>query len=326
MSQGEEQILTNSTEEKYSPRVQTVIEYLEHGDRPWFLSSLEVYTLVKKTVEAIPYSQLLFDSSLASIAQLTKYINYNTKSNLIVLEVSQSHELIEKLDSILSEQLVILDDGLDGLRAKLSSNLRQLLVAIVNHKKWAESKAEATKDATVKTIRTRFEYAMYFVHRLVDKARERFPVTIDHIEKSVEHVQAIGHVAHQYAIDVNDTVMQISDKAKSNTLKIFSKIDDQAVGSLIYLLRLAQPYVHKLVNTSAPLVSKTLSASDPYIQRAKPHVEKIVSKAVDVTNSLKENKFVGVYVDSALNYAQVAIDETKSYVIPPEQQQETAAQ
>jgi len=294
------------------PQAQTVIEYLEHGERPWFLSTVEIYILVKKTVESLPYSQLLFDKSMAGIARLTKYINDNTTSNLIVLDANQSHELIEKLDSILSENLVILDDGLDGLRAKLSSSLRQLLVAIVNHKQWTESKAKKIKHATVETVYTRYELAMQFVHSLVETVRARFPLVVETAEKSAENLQKARNIAEKYVVDVNDSVKSFVDKTKSN-------VEHQTFGSLIYLLRVAQPYVHRIVNTSAPLVNKTLSVSMPYLEQAKPHVNKIVSKAVDVTNTLKESKLVGTYVDTALSYAHVAIDETKSYVLPPEQ-------
>lgn len=300
-------------EEKYSPKVQKIIEYLEHGDRPWFLSSVEIYVLVKKTVEALPYSQALLDQSLVALSQLTKYINENTTAKL-VLDVDQAHDLIEKIDSILSEQLVVLDDGLDGVRAKLSSQLRQLLTALVNHKKWAESKADETKDAAFKSVQTRYEVALGFVNRLVEVARARLAVVTDLYEKSVEKVQATKAAAEQYVQDINNEV-------KSFSSNIRNKVDSQTIGSILYLLQVAQPYVHKLVNTSAPLVSKTLQVSQPYIEQAKPHVEKIVSRAVDVTNTLKENKYVGSYVDTALVYAQVAIDETKGYVIPPAQAQ-----
>lgn len=300
-------------EEKYVPRVQSVIDYLEKGERPWFLSTVEIYGLAKKTVDLIPYSQTLFDKSLIALSLVTKYINESTKSNL-VLDADQCHELIEKLDSILSESLVILDDGLDGLRAKLSSHLRQLLVAVVNHKKWAESKADKTKAAAVETVRTRYELALQFVTSLVEKVKEKFPAAAEFIQKTTDTVQKTTTAAKDYAAGVNESVKSFANDVKG-------KIDTQTFSSLIYLLQVAQPYVHKLVNTSAPLVSRTLTVSQPYINQAKPHVEKIVSKAVDVTNTLKENKLVGAYVDSALGYAQVAIDETKNYVIPPEQSQ-----
>lgn len=307
--------------EKYPPRVEAIVEFLDHSQKPWFLSTTEVYKLVKNAASAVPLSQTVLEQSLTALAFITKYINESTRLN-IVIDVEQSHDLITKIDSILSEQLVVLDDGLDGLRGKLSSSLRQLLVALVNHKKWAEDYAEDTKDSAVAHAKTRYERAMAFVQSLVEAARERFPATVDFVESTVANVQS---AAQSYATGAQEKVNQLIEstaaEGKARIAEVRHKVDATVFGTVQYFLSIAQPYVHKAVKTGTPYVNKAIEVSQPYVQRAQPYVDNLVVKATEVTESLKENKLVGPYVDTAYSLAHTALDETKHYITPPEEAQ-----
>ena len=262
---------------------------IEKGQKPWFLTSAEVYKIVKHAVLAIPKSEVVFDKLLQGIAALTKFINDATRAN-IVFEPNQCYELITKLDEILSEQLVVVDDGFDALRNRLCSNLRLLIVSLIRHKEWAESYITDAPENAKLALTTRYETALALLALLTSKLEERFPkasklatTTVDTVKITVENGKSI----YQNGFDWN-----------------------------LYLqkaLVLAQPYVQSAVVYGLPYAEKVKDISYPYYEKAAPFIAPVVAKT---ETALKENKYVGDYVTKAIDTSAVIIEEVKSYALP----------
>jgi hypothetical protein len=303
-----------------------VLEYFEKGNKPWFVSPIEIYRVVKHAATSIPKSQEIFEGSINAISVITKYINESTRLNVVV-DLNQVYELINKIDSILGEQLVVLDDGLDGLRGKLANSLRQLLNALVSHKNWAEEYLKTNGEKAVNNARTRYEQALDFIQSLVQKAREKYPGFVNPIFVSVEKAQELGNQAASVVTNttgaIKSYVNQTQEDVKSQIAKTQEGIHATLFGALQLLLKEAQPYVRKTYLIGTPYISKVLGVSEPYIERAKPYVDPLLELATNVGERLKENTTIGPYVNSAISFAKSAIENTEQYVSP---QEETAEQ
>lgn len=65
-------------------RASQFLETVEKGEKPWYLSSTDIYTFVKKTASSIPHSRPIVEKSIKSISDATKYINESTHLNVAI--------------------------------------------------------------------------------------------------------------------------------------------------------------------------------------------------------------------------------------------------
>jgi hypothetical protein len=261
-----------------------LLRTIEKGEKPWFLTSTEVYRMVKSAVSMIGLSEVLAHRLLNGLAVLTKFINDNTRTQ-IVLDADQSYELINSLDVLLTEQMIGMDDGFDELRRKLCSTIRVLMVALVHHKEWTENYLLETKGTAVTAVQTRYETVLTFLKLLVAKAEERIPKML----------------------------LTSSEETSSSNVRV-------GFGWNIYgaylqtLLLTAQPYVHSAVTYSLPYVEKVKEISHPYYDKAiAPYVVPVVTKA---DTRMKGNKFIGKYYSEAKDTSTVILNEVKAYALP----------
>jgi hypothetical protein len=261
-----------------------LLRTIEKGEKPWFLTSTEVYRMVKSAVSMIGLSEVLVHRLLNGLTVLTKFINDNTRTQ-IVLDADQSYELINSLDVLLTEQMIGMDDGFDELRRKLCSTIRVLMVALVHHKEWTENYLLETKGTAVTAVQTRYETVLTFLKLLVAKAEERIPKML----------------------------LTSSEETSSSNVRV-------GFGWNIYgaylqtLLLTAQPYVHSAVTYSLPYVEKAKEISHPYYDKAiAPYVVPVVTKA---DTRMKGNKFIGKYYSEAKDTSTVILNEVKAYALP----------
>lgn len=304
----------------YTQKLDHVLEELGNGDKPWFLSSAEIYKTTKDVVTSIPKGKDLFDQSLRTLSSVTKKINESTKLN-VAFEIEQSYELINQLDAILAENLVIVDDGLDDLRGKFAGKLRNLITAVVEHKDWAESYAIETKQSAKDKVLTRYEQALNLLKSIAGYVESKFPVAyaqastlvysaclqVEQVSASISNgTTAVKDVAHS-------TYRTSVDKTKDSIKSAQHKVDSMAMTLVHFGLRVAQPYVHHAMELTVPYVNQAICVSTPVV---KPYVEPVVLKAKNVNESLKENHFIGQYVSRANDLANQLLHETKAYCIP----------
>ncbi|KAJ1434706.1 hypothetical protein B484DRAFT_282819 [Ochromonadaceae sp. CCMP2298] len=298
---------TSTSAEKAAPtcpaQIETYLATLETAQKPWFLSSMLVYGWVKATAASIPHSQVLFDQSILGITALTSYIKDKTKANVLVFDLEKASELICKLDGVLSDQFIRLDDGFDSLRGKLGMALRQLISSLVEHKqivlKYLAEKAlqlnQAGEEAST-AVKTRYEKAQEVFTALL-------AATMDKYQPYYATLEAKKAELTQYA---DQTV-------KSNAAHYYSALFTHAT----YLLKTAQPYVHDAVARSSPYISTAVEVSQPYVVQAKPYLEPLLLKAQNVKSHLQEHSLVGPYVTRAeqlvLEIGTSAFEEAKIY-------------
>lgn len=304
----------------YTQKLDHVLEEIGNGDKPWFLSSTEIYKTTKDVVATIPKGKDMFDQSLRTLSTVTKKINESTKLN-VAFEIEQSYDLINQLDALLAENLVVVDDGLDDLRGKFAGNLRNLITAVVQHKNWAESYAVETKQAAKDKVITRYEQALNMLKSIAGYVESKFPVAYtqastlvysaclqaEQISASISNrTTAIKDVAH-------NTYTASVDKTKESIKSAQHKVDSLAMTLVYFGLRVAQPYVHHAMELTVPYVNQAICISTPVV---KPYVVPVVQKAMNVNESLKDNHFIGQYVSKANDVANQLLHETKAYCIP----------
>ena len=297
-----------------------LIEALANGEKPWFLTSSEVYKVVKKAVSSIPNGGAVFERSLTAISLLTKYINESTRFN-VVLDVEQSHVLINQIDNILSEQLVFVDDGLDKFRGELSMKLRLLLSAISKNKLWAEERARTAGDAVKTSYNTtytkaasRYEQFVVVLQNLVETVKERYSGVVGMVAGTVIATKVTAEELVNFAkTTVTNTYKKSLDYVQETVDASKAKATTTVIDTLSFYLKKYQPLVVDAVQVSQPYVLKALAVSQPYVEKAKPFVDPLVEKAKNVNATLLDNAVVGPYVSKAYDLANVAINETKVY-------------
>jgi hypothetical protein len=310
----------NHASVSYTEKIDHVLEELGNGDKPWFLSSTEIYKATKDAVASIPKGKDLFDQSLRSLSLITKKINASTNLN-VAFEIEQSYDLINQLDAILADNLVIVDDGLDDLRGSLTGKLRNLITAVVQHKNWAESYVVDKKESAKSKVLTRYEQALNMLNSLAGYIESKFPIAYAQVASlaysaslSVEELTAsVSNRTIAIKDAAHSTYTASVDKTKETIESAQHKVDGIAIGLLQFGLRVAQPYVHHAMELTVPYVNQAICLSTPVV---KPYVEPVVRKAKDFNENLKETYFIGKYISKANDVATHVLHETQSYCIP----------
>lgn len=283
-----------STSETIPESVEQLITTLENGQRPWFTKSAEVYDTVKHAASALPLGGKLFESSLAAVCSLTHSIEANTHLH-IALDVEQSHELINQLDALVSEQAIVVDDGMDHLRARLAVSVRHLLSAIVLHTNWATESAK-------RSTRTRYEVALDMLKLIVAKVQE-LRQTAE--ARGMEFITFTTETASHLSIAGKDKLVSVSKTTWAPMA--------------MWALATAQPWVRLAVKHTQPYAHQALELSQPYVDKAMPYVDPWINKAKELNGKVLESKVVGPLVAQAESFAidsaEHLLQETQEYCL-----------
>jgi len=284
---------------------------------PIYTSSM--YEHIKKVLCALPISKAAFEQSVDAISKVTKFINDSTAANIPIIELDQVNDLLVKLDVFLSEQLVKLDDGLDHYRAQLSTAIHKLIESLIEQKNIAIRIANEKTDTVVSVVKTRYEQALEVLASVLKVFRDKYPQAYDQFSSTA--VDAYNSVVHKSS-EVVAFVSNSNEAVKTASKEFFDSVkgSNSTIYTVsFYLLKLAQPYVHQVVQKSTPYVTNAVKVSTPYVTHAKPYFDPLLERAHGVNAALMDNKVVGPYISSAIEVASLALDETKAYCIPVEQ-------
>lgn len=306
--------------EKFSETTEYFLTALATGEKPWFLTSAAVFTYVKTIVASIPKNKEILETGLSAIEHISVYLNGMTSSKTVVITAENCHDLIDSLDTQLSQLLIRLDDGFDDKRGKLSSLLRQLIAAIIKHKEVAVEYVQDKAQALSTEFVTRSEKMMQLMSDLLLEVQTKglYPVTCDKV--------AIGYTAVQTAS--TEAVSYIAVREENLRSGIQGYISTQAYGWGTCLLTTVQPYVQNAVIVGQPLVDKAITMGQPYalatINKAQPYLEQAKAKA-------KESPFVATQIEKfepfmtqTIESAKVVLEEVKTYAGVPVEEALTA--
>ncbi len=331
------------------------LEAPAESTKPWYLSSVLIYSLVKNAVASIPHSTVIFEKTQQALCSATSYINKSTSLN-VVLEVEECNAMITKLDGTLAGLLVRVDDGFDSLREKLGESISLLIAAITSHKAWAEGFAakklsEVNETSTVVTagIQSRYEQTMELIRAALALARANFPVLVENFvaakamaasfaadtksraEAGVESAKvAAAEYKEKVTTAVNDTKVRAEASLQAGVEDVqarASTLEANVRTAAARLLEAVQPYVHYGVSRSSSYVDRAVEISQPYVAAAKPYYDPVVARATELNSSLTENKTVGPYVTQVEEAAASLLDSAKTYCTPaPTPAEEVAAE
>ena len=251
-------------------------------ERPF--STLRLFESIKIAIAAMTTNQQLFDQSLVIIRQSAEFIKANT-GVVVVFDIAKLNELLLTIDEVICKNLAKLDDGCDHMRFQFSLALGELLDATIAHKKYAE---EVVGDA----IKIRLQQSKDFLRAAVAFAQEKYPKARDDV------------VAYAQSTSVGKLINREVG------------IQESVITAASTLLVAAQPYVQDAYRRGEPLVLQTLDACNPYIEKSKPFVDSVMTKASDVHKQLQDNSVVGPYVVRAVDTASFALETTREYCVP----------
>lgn len=300
---------SGDVEQEIPQVLNSLIDTLATNEKPWFFKTTEIYKVAKDTTLAIPMGPTLFEKSLESVSYITTAIEDNTHLH-VAFDVEHSHELINKIDLLVAENLHRADDGLDVMRGKLALSLRALLGAIVLHKNWAMHTAQVQQTKTVTMLRTRYEQALHVLQGIVEAVERKYP------SASVR--------VHHLAVQAGELAVNAQSKATEYVTigknKILALPQSRGLVNLtLSVLAFAQPYVRATVAKGQPLIESALAKYEPYyqpyVERAKPLIDPLVQKAQDLDRRALENETLGPYVAQAHIAANHLIEETKHYCL-----------
>eukprot|EP01038_Epipyxis_sp_PR26KG_P010989 gene10989-14763_t len=304
----------NSKKNEQIQFLDSILVKIGDGDKPWYLTSADLYISLKAILSNIPKASDILERTLIAVYYFTSFINQNTHYN-VVLEVDKAHELIDQLDSILSNLLATADDEVDDLRNRFSSSIRMLISALISHKEWVQSlliyntRAAQTNSMILfsRTI-TRAEQIRVVLKEVLLVVQTKYPQTCEVI--STLAISATEGVQTQ-----SSNVVKFVENKVYDSKKIFSSAEENLLENVKYWLNVAQPYVRSIVTKTQPLVNHALEFSDPYINKAKPFVDPVISQ----TLQLQENKTVGSYLTMVIDNAKYVISEASTYAIGGEE-------
>jgi len=283
------------------------------------INSSSMYEHIKKLLCALPVSKAAFEHSIDAISKVTKFINDSTAAKIPLIELDQVNELLIKLDVLLSDQLVKLDDGMDHYRAQFSAAIHRLIESLIEQKNVAISIANEKTDVVLSLVKTRYEQALEVFASLLKTVRDKYPQTFEQFSSTA--VGAYNSVVRKSS-EVATFVSTSNEVVKAASKEFFDSVkgsNSTMYTATFYLLKLAQPYVHQVVQKSTPYIANAVEVSSPYVVHAKPYLDPLLERAHGINGALLDNKLVGPYISSAIEKASFALDETKAYCIPPEQ-------
>jgi ElaB/YqjD/DUF883 family membrane-anchored ribosome-binding protein len=279
--------------------------------KPWFLSSCEIYKLIKHSLLLLPYSETLFQKSLHGITLVTNFLNDKVASaassssrnpqanknnktgnhHYLPLTEKECSDLLNKVDDIISEELIMLDDGFDDLRSKLSGRLQGLRASLLSYQQNIRERINESIDSSSASLTaacsSRYDQSMTSLALLVQELREKHP-------KITEKLNSI-----------TSTAKNLETSSRSSLQRYASS-----------LLITAQPFVHSAVNVSLPYLIKAQEISSPYYEQyASSYVQPVLNKAVNMEHSLKENKLLGNYIIKLEETSLNVIKEIEHYAL-----------
>lgn len=239
--------------EKFSGTVDYLLTCLGQGQKPWYITSTQIYDVVKSTISVIPKKKEAVEAGLKVICMCVNYVAKMTDNQTLVFTVEGCEVLLEQLDLFVTVVLMKADDEFDAARAKLSDILRELIAVLVKYKEFAVAMiAETVKDVTVVAkavevrIRTRTE-------QVIELASTLTCATACYVLKTAQpYVQAGVVVAEPFvvrAITAGEPYGQACiSKAQPYIETVHTKAQENAF--VAARIDMYQPYVAKAMETA----------------------------------------------------------------------------
>lgn len=283
--------------------MESYLESLESAPKPWFLSTTIIYKAVKDSITAVPMSKEVFERAVSGLSSITTYINAKTSAGIQVFDLEKAYELLGQLDGLLADQFIVMDDGLDGLRAMLSVNLKQLITSIGEHKDFIEKTATEKIDMADKEMKARYEQVSQLLDSYLQSVKDKYP---EKYKQTIQTYEQVISKADEYKSGVDKAVSEYYQALRGKAVSGYESTVNTVFETQNYLLRTAQPYVQDAVALSQPYIAKAQPYVEPLVEKAKPYIE-------PVHEALQNNAYVGPYVKFATGTAAGAIEEAKNY-------------
>lgn len=283
--------------------MESYLDSLESAPKPWFLSTTVIYKAVKDSITAIPMSKDVFEKAVGGISAITTYINDKTSAGIQVFDLEKSYELLGQLDGLLADRFIVMDDGLDGLRAMLSVNLKQLIGSILKQKEFIEKTATEKIDIADKEMKARYEQVAQLLDKYLQAVKDKYP---ERYTQAIQTYEQVISKADEYKTTVDKAVSDNYNALRGKAVTSYESTVNTVFETQSYLLKTAQPYVQDAVARTQPYIAQAQPYVEPLIEKAKPYIE-------PVHEALQNNAYVGPYVKSATDTAIAAIEEAKNY-------------
>ena len=320
--------------------IEGYITAFESGDKPWFLNSSTLYSVVRDATVSAQLSAFLLEGTVSSLARLAAFINSKTSAGVPVFELERATELLQQLDGLLSDQFIILDDGCDFVRGKVGASLRGLVAAVATHVGMLKEQAaiQATKinehtseyRAYAKTqVVTRFEQASVVLQSLLEAVRARYPDAYGRIESlagtshaSLEKlVSSTVRTSDEYQTAAQELIKDYYSTGAAAVQAAQSSVTERVEGARTKITETKTAVytaVEARVTSATEYSVQLLKTAQPYVHTAVARGQPLVAQAVEVSQPyvVKAMPYVDPYLEPLVAKAttvNVALQESEFF-------------
>lgn len=312
-----ESSITETNEEETS-HMDCYLTSLETGTKPWYLSCHVIYRIIEESVQMAPFSSVLMHRAVDGISSLTSFINDKTKAKIPVIDEEMTVEFLQKVNGLLSDVVIRMDDNVDWARSKLALSLRKLVTSVDAHSKMIKDVCVDKIDVATKLTNQSIGFAKTEATSKYKQAKSVLLVMLENIRaRYPELFEKVDSVATSYSPAACTTYVQKSlFDAKQRAV-------DAGSNTTSLVLKTAQPYVHTAYSKACDGIAQATEISQPYVVHAKPYVDQyyepyvvpLVTRAESTYEALQDNTTLGPYLKSAVEVLSSAIEATKLYCV-----------
>ena len=276
------------------------------GQRPWYLQAESVYEAFKETLNKVldVISKEANEPSSTAVLKATEFINSSSKlideltSYKKLFSQKQSTELIQQLDEFITNSLLLIDNKTDIYRSKFAESLITLKFSIAKHSNWVKT---TTKDQKEKVF-TYSEQKYNNVKSVIENFTKSIGEIIVWYRKQSPQIDELLNKATNFYENVS---VQLNLKIQEHTLNNWQLyLQTKGFNIASKWLNIVQPYIHKVVTITSPVVLMTGNVVKPtiikYGNTISPYVTSVADKVkVNVTDKFVSEETVNYYTDTA---------------------------
>lgn len=320
-------------------KLDELINTIGFGEKPWYLETTTLYSALKLGLMRIFLTAKTSDIVKNQTVVVNRIVDFLKISTAVVDGIAlyqkyfpqaDAEALIDQIDTYINTGLEKFDFLTDQLRLQLADSLSELRFAVARHLEWAKSTTKTSSVTVVEITSAKVSELRALGPKFVDSVKALLTV----FEEPRANLNVLIVMAYNYykatTTAVNEQMKNVSKHGKAFLISFLDKkfADDSTWAEILTagteqatrtVLIKAQPYVHKAVYWSTPLIQSVMNVTKPYLVKAVPYASAVATK---VKQQLQVNPSADNILQVVTAKGKEAFEFSASYAIP-EQLSET---
>jgi hypothetical protein len=314
-------------------KLDELINAIGFGEKPWYLETSTLYSTLKLGLMRIFVTAKTSDIVQNQAVVVSHIVDFLKTSTAVVNGIAlyqkyfpqaEAEILVDQIDTYINTGLEKFDFLTDHLRLQLADALSELRFAVARHVEWAKEASKSSSATIVEMTSAKVSELRALGPKFVDSAKALLTV----FSEPQANLNMLIMMAYNYYMAtkaiVDEQVKKASKGGKVFLINFLDKkfADDSTWAEILTagseqatkaVLVKAQPYVHKAVFWTTPLIQSVMSVTKPYLIKAAPYATIVASKVKErVENNPSAEKIFQVVT----NKSKEAFEFSTSYAIP----------